>query len=215
MRLWKKRDAVRDLVFEHLACVRTALHAFRDATHAYFVDRDRDKAAEFALATHRAEGEADDIRRTVEKQMITGALLPPSRRQILEIVERTDTLANAAEASVDSLLLQQVQVPDVVVPLVLEILAETLDLYEEVECAIENLFAGKPDETLQSTDRIEQAEGRVDNLERQALKQLFALDIDLAEKLHVAGYLADLVKISDRAEDLSDRIALIVAERAY
>ena len=46
-------------------------------------------------------------------------------------------------------------------------------------------------------------------------KQLFVMDIDLAEKLRIAGYLADLVKISDRAEDLSDRIALIVAERVY
>ena len=40
-------------------------------------------------------------------------------------------------------------------------------------------------------------------------------DIDLAEKLHVARYVADLVKISDRAKDLSDRLALIVAEQAY
>ncbi len=215
MRLWKKRDAVRDLVFDHLSCVRTALLAFQDATRAYFVDGDHDKAAEFALATHRAEGKADDIRRTVEKEMITGALLPPSRRQILEVIERADTLANAAEASVDSLLLQQVQVPEAIVPAVLEILTETLGLYEEVEVAIKNLFAGKPAETLQCTDRIEQAEGRVDHLERDALKQLFAMDIDLAVKLHVAGYLADLVKISDRGEDLSDRIALIVAERAY
>jgi len=215
MRLWKKRDQVRDLVFDHLACVREALTAFQNATRAYFVDRDPEKAAALALTTHQAESKADDIRRAVEKAMITGALLPPSRRQILEVVERADTLANAAEASLDSLLLQQVSVPESVVPAVLEILSETSGLYDEVECAIERLFAGKPEETLQCTDRIEQAEGRVDHIERDALKQLFSLDIDLAEKLHVAGYLGDLVKISDRAEDLSDRIALIVAERAY
>ena len=215
MRLWKKRDEVRKLVFDHLACVREALTAFQNATRAYFVDRDPEKAAALALTTHQAESKADDIRRAVEKAMITGALLPPSRRQILEVVERADTLANAAEASLDSLLLQQVSVPKSVVPAVLEILSETSGLYDEVECAIERLFAGKPEETLQCTDRIEQAEGRVDHIERDALKQLFSLDIDLAEKLHVAGYLGDLVKISDRAEDLSDRIALIVAERAY
>ena len=45
MRLWKKRDAVRDLVFDHLACVRAALSTFQDATGAYFVDGDREKAA--------------------------------------------------------------------------------------------------------------------------------------------------------------------------
>jgi len=215
MRSWKKRDEVRGLVFDHLACVREALTAFQDATHAYFVDKNLEKATEFAAAAHQAESKADDIRRVVEKAMISGALLPPSRRQILEVVEQADTLANAAEASLDTLLIQQVTVPDTVVPSVLEILSETASLYADVECAIESLFAGKPDETLQCADRIDQAEGRVDHIERDALKLLFSMDINLAEKLHVARYIADLVKISDRAEDLSDRLALIVAEQAY
>jgi len=215
MRFWRRRDEVRDLVFDHLACVSTALHAFEQATRAYFVNGDQEKAAELALETHRAEGKADDIRRAVEKAMITGALLPPSRRQILEVVERADTLANAAEASLDSLLLQQVRVPEPAVPSILGILEESLAIFKEVECCIQALFAGKPDEALRCADRIEQAEGRVDQKERNILKQLFSMDIDLAEKLHVTGYLADLVKISDRAEDLADRVALIVAERAY
>ena len=215
MRLWKKRDEVRDLVFDHLACVSTALHAFEQATRAYFVDSDHKKAAEFALETHRAEGKADDIRRSVEKAMISGALLPPSRRQILEVVERVDTLANAAEASLDSLLLQHVKVPEASISSILEILEESMAIFKEVECCIQSLFAGKPDEALQCADRVEQAEGRVDQVERETLKHLFSMDIELAEKLHITGYLVDLVKISDRAEDLADRIALIVAERAY
>ncbi|MBE0634487.1 DUF47 family protein [Candidatus Bipolaricaulota bacterium] len=215
MRLWMKRDAVRDLVFNHLACVREALSTFQDATGAYFVDEDREKAAKFALKTHQAESKADDIHRAVEKSMICGALLPRSRRQILEVVERVDTLANAAEASLDTLLLQQVSVPEAVVPAILSILSETSALYAEVESGIESLFAAKPEETLQCTDRIDKAEGRIDHIERDALKQLFSMDIELAGKLHVATYIADLVKISDRAEDLADCIALIVAEQAY
>jgi len=215
MRFWRRRDEVRDLVFDHLPCVSTALNASEEATRSYFVSGDREKAAGFALETRRAEGNADDIRRTVEKAMITGALLPPSRRQILEVVERADTLANAAEASLGSLLLQQVGVPEVLVPSILEILEESLAIFKEVECCIQSLFEGRPEEALQCADRIEQAEGRVDQMERETLKQLFSMDIDLAEKLHVSGYVADLVKISDRGEDLADRVALIVAERAY
>ena len=55
MRIWKKRDAVRDLVFDHLACVRTALEAFEKATRACFVEQDFKQAGEYALETHRAE----------------------------------------------------------------------------------------------------------------------------------------------------------------
>ena len=44
MRLWKKRDEVRTLVFEHLACVRLALEAFEKATKQ--VEKERDLALE-------------------------------------------------------------------------------------------------------------------------------------------------------------------------
>lgn len=215
MRLWKKRDAVKELVFDHLKFVHAALEAFEKTTRACFVDADFKKAGQYALETHRAEGKADDIRRSVEKAMITGALLPPSRRQILELVERADTLANAAEASVDTLLVQRVNPPEAIIPTILKILEESLAIYEDVECAIRALFEGKPNKVLEHADRIEQGEGKIDHLEREALKELFSSDIDLAEKLHAAGYLDELVKISDRSEDLADRLALIVAERAY
>ena len=215
MRLWKKRDAARDLVIEHAASVRAALQSFESATRAYFVDGNLERAAEFALEAHCAEGKADDIRRSVEKAMISGALFPPLRRQILDVVERTDALANAAEASLDSLLVQRVKIPDSIALLILQILDETMAGFDEVEAAIRALFAGDAAETLKCVDRIEEVESRIDHIERESQKKLFAMSIDLAEKLHVAGYIADLVKISDRAEDLSDRIALIVAERAY
>lgn len=215
MRLWKRRDAVRDLVYKHLACVREALETFEKATRAYCVDEDPGKADEFALATHRAEGKADDIRRSVEKAMLSGVLLPSSRKQILEIVEHTDTLANAAEASLDTLLLQRVRIPKTLVPLISQTVELTLGAFEELESAIRNLLAGKGPETLEYVARVEQIEGEIDIIERSVQKQLFAMDIGLAEKLQVAGYIADLVKVSDRAEDVSDQVALIAAERAF
>lgn len=215
MRLWKKRDEVRNLVLQHLASVRCAIDAFHDATRAYFEDDDHEKAAEYALATHRAEGAADNIRRKVEQAMISGALLPPSRRQILEIVERVDTLANAAEASLDRLLVERVSVPTGIVPTILRILETSLSIFEDVECAVRSLFEGKLEATMECVDRIEMAEGSVDHLERDALKDIFSLDIELACKLHVSSYLSALVKISDRAEDLSDAIALSAALQAF
>ncbi|MCK5248269.1 DUF47 family protein, partial [Candidatus Bipolaricaulota bacterium] len=177
--------------------------------------RDYEKASEYALATHKAEGAADDIRRKVEQALISGALLPPSRRQILEIVERVDTLANAAEASLDRLLVENVAVPESIVPYILQILGISLSIFEDVECTIRLLFEGQVSETMVCVDRIEMAEGQIDHLERDALKNLFSLDIELASKLHVSGYFSALVKISDRAEDLSDVIALSAALQSF
>lgn len=213
MRFGKRKATIERLVLEHLAQVRESVDRFGEATRVFFTDKDEEKAASLALKTHRAEGRADDLRRKVERSVISGALLTPSRRQILEVIDGVDTLANAAESTLDYLLVQRVDVPSGLVDGILEILDVTLDIFEEVECAIHLLFTGPREKTLECTERIEHREGKVDRIERDLTKRLFRVNLDLACKLHVLGYIEELVEISDRAEDLADRIALVIAER--
>lgn len=213
--LWRKATRVQSLVLDHLACVRKAIDFFLESTNAYFTHEDEAEAKRLALETHRAEGQADDIRREAERTLIGGALLASSRRHVLEIIERVDTLANAAEATLDYLLVQHVDIPEEIKPTLLQMVDETGKIFGDVECGIRALLQGDRKETLACTERIETREGTIDQFERDAVKKLFRLDIGLSHKLHVAGYLDGLVEISDRAEDLSDRIVMVVAERAF
>jgi uncharacterized protein Yka (UPF0111/DUF47 family) len=176
MAFWKKQKKIETLVLEHLHCVDESLVFFQEAFTAY-LDGDMEKADRLALETHRAEGLADDVRRKVETALLGGALLAPSRRDILEIIEEVDKLANAGEAILDYLLLQQVGIPE--------------------------------------TKAIEMKEGEVDQLERAVIKRLFAMDLGLAEKLQVRGLVEELVEPSDRAEDLSDRVDMMIAQRRF
>ncbi len=213
MRFGKRKATVERLVLEHLAQVRESVDRFAEAARALFVDKDADEAGRLALETHRTEGRADDLRREVQRALISGALLAPSRGQILKVIDGVDTLANAAESTLDYLLVQRVDIPGELADGVLQILDVTLDIFEEVECAVRLLFTGPREKTIECTERIEHREGKVDQIERDLTKRLFRLDIDLGHKLHVFGYIERLVEISDRAEDLADRIALVIAER--
>jgi len=212
---WKKSEAVQTLVFEHLTQVRATIDAFLASARSYLRDGDADEADRLAFETHRAEGRADDVRRKVERALIGGALLATSRRQILEIIERVDTLANAAEATLDYLLVQRVDVPGSIVPFLLQILDATGTVFDDVERAIHALMGGKREETIACTERIDAGEGAIDEIERKATKTLFGSDLEMAGKIHVHGLIDALVKISDRAEDLADRIAMITAEKAF
>jgi len=212
---WKKAHQVEKLVLEHLTQVRRTIDLFLASARAYVLDEDGDEADRLALETHRAEGAADDIRRKVEQTLISGALLAPSRRQILEIIDRVDTLANAAEATLDYLLVQRVDVPAELVPSICEILEFTSRIVDDVECAIHALFADKGSKSTECLDRIDSGESEVDHLERKTTKALFALDLEMGRKLHVSGLIDNLVAISDRAEDLADHIALVIVERAF
>jgi len=209
---WRKQKEIEALVLEHLGHVDVTLHAFAQSLNAYLRDGDVETADKFALETHRAEGRADDARRRIETQLLSGSLLPTSRRDILQIIEQVDRLANAAEEVLDVLLLQRVRVPEEILPEITEIGVQTDNVFAEVKGAVSGLFR-KVDEALEHTKAIEHLEGEVDHLERKATKRLFELDIELARKLQVSGFIQRLVRLSDRAEDLSDLIELIVAAR--
>jgi len=212
--LWGKAKKIEELVLKHLRQVDIALESFYQAVIAYVVEHDIDRAKKLALDTHKAEGTADDVRREVEAKLLGGALLAPSRRDILEVIESVDRLANSGEAVLDALLLERIQFPDRIVSYVNKIVEETIEIIQWVDQAVHALFR-HPTEALQYTEKIERGEGKVDQLEREAMKAIFTMDIDLARKLQLRDFIGRLVEISDRAEDLSDRIDIMVAERRF
>ena len=148
----------------------------------------------------------------MEAELLGGALLAPSRRDILEIIERADGLANAAEEALDYIMLQQVSIPDEINGHLRGIGEKTGEISREVKQAMQLMFDDIRHVT-EHTKAIEKKEGEIDRLERDATKLVFGMDIGLAEKLQLRGMIEQLVEISDRAEDLSDRIDIMVAER--
>ncbi|MCK4571038.1 TIGR00153 family protein [Candidatus Bipolaricaulota bacterium] len=209
---WKKQKEIEGLVFEHLDRVDKSLQYFIQSLNAYVQEGDIEKADQMAFETHKAEGQADDVRRRVETQLLAGALMPASRRDILQLVEQVDRLANAAENALDHLLIQRIEIPDVMRPAILEITSKTELIFSHVKSAISNLFK-EMEAALEHTAQIEHIEGEIDHIERKVLKQLFEQDLDLAHKLQVNGFVRSVVELSDRAEDLSDHIELMVAQR--
>jgi uncharacterized protein len=212
---WRKARRVRDLVFEHVSQVGKAMCTFSRAVRSHLENEPDVDAEQLALDAHRAESAADDTRRRVEQELIRGALLAPSRRQILEVIEQIDDLAKPAERVLGFLFLQHVEIPSALIPDLIEILNEADTIFHEVECGLQSLFDGEQSEVYECMSRIDQSESRVDEIERRTMKDLFDMDLDLARKNQLSRVIEAMVEISDRGEDLADRITLVTAERAF
>jgi hypothetical protein len=200
------------MVFEHLQQVEAAVAAMAGGITAYLAGKPWEQVEELATETHRREGRADDVRREVELELVEGALLAGSRRSLLNMIDAADRLANAAEATMDYLVLQRIPMPELIHPLVREIVEVTVEQVADVKAAVEKLLEGEKG-VVQRAEEVEHKEGRVDDLERRCMSRLFATDIPLAEKLLVRDFVERLVEISDRAEDLSDLIVTAMAVR--
>ena len=211
---WRKQSEIRQLVLEHLNLVETTIECYYQSLIAYLGDDTVEQADALALETHKAEGRADDARRRVETHLLSGSLLPVSRRDILQLIEQVDRLANAAEAAVDYLSVQHIRIPPELQSGLIEIATKSRDTFAEVKAAVTSLFDNMG-ETMEHTKAIEHLEGEIDHLERAAGRKLFKLEIDLAWKLQVYGLIKELVDLSDRAEDLSDLIELLGVQRRF
>ncbi|MBS3740320.1 DUF47 family protein [Candidatus Bipolaricaulota bacterium] len=210
---WSAESDLNDMMKEHADMVGETLEKFKDAMHLWLEEEDLEGANQLAYETHNLEGKADDLRRDIEMELLNGALLARSRRPLLGIVERTDKLANAAEASLDFTLLQEIKLPRELLPITKEIVEDSVEIVKVVQTGLEVLFGSNGD-VLEYTEKIEQMEGDIDDLERDFVQELFGLeDLELAEKILLRQFLESLVEISDRAEDLSDEMEIITATR--
>ncbi len=208
----KRGSKVHDLVVGHLAQVEEALAAMAKGLAAVLDGRPWEEIEELAVLTHRAEARADDLRRAAERELVRGAFLAITRRSLLDIVEGVDRLANAAEAAMYFLSLQQIRLPELLHPLVRDAVATMVGQMGDVKAAVMGLLTGDP-AAVQHAGEVDRKESRVDELQRRAIARLFATDLPLAEKILVREFLEKLVEFSDRAEDVADLVVMAVAVR--
>lgn len=210
MFFWRQGKHVEGLVTRHLTLVDATLRAFQEALLAYL--RGEANAEALAQTVHEHESRADDVRREVIGELLRGALLGSYREDMLHLVEQMDLLANSADSLINDLILQRIRIPQELTERIEQICLKSMEILEAVREAVRLLFADMRG-VLEHTHHIEKLEGEIDQLEQSSIRDLFQLDLPLAEKLWVRDFIAHLAQLSDRAEDLSDLIEIIVAKR--
>ncbi len=213
MRLrWGKASQVKELVVQHAQAVEDTVQSMASAIRAYVEGKSWEELEELSIHTHRQEGKADDLQRKTELELARGALLAGSRQSLLRVVGRADRLANSAEEALSFLVLQRIRIPELLHPIIREIVEVTVQQTADVRAAIEGLLNGH-EETSKHVEAVDHKEGQVDELERRAISRLFSTELPLSQKILVRQFVEHLVEISDRGEDVADVILIALATR--
>ncbi len=199
-----------EVLGQHLALVEETVQAMARGIAAQLEGAPWEVLEELNVDTHRRESRADDVRREAELLLVKGALLASTRRYLLDIVEGVDQLANSAEHTLDFLVLQRILVPDILHPLIREMIQVTLEQVGDLKGAIVALL-GRDRDAVRRAAEVERKESRVDELLRRGILRLFSTELPLAEKILNREFLEKLAALSDRAEDVSDLVVMAVA----
>ena len=204
----------------HMKAVQACANHIPDLLAA-LVDDDADTAKEIAKKIFALEDEADSLKHACRLHLPKRLLMPVDRRDLLDILQHQDVIADRAEDIAGIFLQRNMPVPEPMkeklVPLgtrcidVVNMTAEVIELFDELlAVGFRGRFLAKVEEKV---DAINKAENDADKLERELSRILFTIESELDPISVILWYrvLEWIGDLADYAEKVGNAFRLVIA----
>ena len=208
-------------VQEHMRIVSQCIAEFPPLFDA-LVKKDREQIKTVVDKIGKLESQADKIKNEFRGRMPKPLLLAVDRRDILELIQEQDSIADVAERICGILTVREMEVPEALTTLLTELIQQTVDITSRAAEIIEQLdellavgFTGKQSDIV--TDRIvsvKRSEHNIDGLLINFNRTLFSIEDQMKPVSVVLWYqLSELIgEISNKAENVGDRLMLFLSK---
>ncbi|MDY6913076.1 MAG: DUF47 family protein [Planctomycetota bacterium] len=207
-----KQKKVQDDVALYCEKVSDCLDAFHRSIRQYCDEPDKEAIKSNFTEVHKAESLADNIRRQIEVLMYSKALFPESRGDILGLLETMDRVPNQAESVVRMIRNQYVPVPEALRPGILRLAEVCRRSVDAMIDAADKMFTDYTNATV-AVGKIDELESEADRIESDLIEQIFSGQMDGFNKIILRDLVKNISQIADRAENVGDRIRIMVAKR--
>lgn len=211
MSLFKSSRGIETKIDAFFDTVAEGALVYRAGVRAYL----KEEAAEFANALKsidKLESTADKLSRDVESHLYSHSLIPEHRGDVLGLLENTDNIIDTAKYCLVQFSVEQPQVPaefhdgycklaDAGCEAVEAVIVSARAFFKDVRAVKDNLF------------KVHHFEKEADGISDRLKRSIFASDLDLARKIHLRYFANNVEKVSDRAEEVADRLAIYAIKR--
>jgi predicted phosphate transport protein (TIGR00153 family) len=212
VRLFQKTKMLETQVDDFLNIVSESSLLFKEAIRLYLEDR-FDDFEERRNSVNNLERRGDDLRREIEMQLYANTLIPESRGDVLGLLESLDNITNTAK---QTLLEFSIERP-AILPELKQDYSELADCgVQAVEALVMATRAFFRD--IQAvTDHLHKVmfyEKEADRIAEKLRRKIFSTDLHLSHKNHLRYITHHIGYLSDRAEDVADRLAISTIKRS-
>ncbi len=162
----------------------------------------------------REEHTADKDRKYVEIELYTYSLMPESRGDVLGLLENLDKIIDTSKEVLYNFSIELPNIPE-------EFKAGYINLTEQTTKSVENLVLAARAYFVSSLmvkdyiTKVEFYESEVDKITTELRTNIFRSEnLDLSEKQHLRFFTHTIERISDMAEDVSERISISTIKRS-
>ena len=212
MFFWKREQQIEEYMDQYIDEASQCLDTFKECLFALFEDATSERAGKLVEDVDHAESRADHMRHKIEFELYSKALMPDSRGDLLGLVEAIDRVPNKAEEVVYDIYLQRIVFPTHLLEQFRELAEKNVQCFHKLQTAITALFTDI-DAVFQLTQDVDRLEGEIDHLERTLIRNVFDIEERLSYRSLLHRTIRDICNVSDKAENVADRLTVLAAKR--
>lgn len=211
MKLFQSSRQIENQIDEFLDTVGRGILVYREGVLAYLQGDEytfEAKMKDIALL----ENEADHISSEVESYLYGHSLIPEHRGDVLGLLENTDNIIDTAKVSLTQFSVEHPVIPSELNDLFAQlveacyqsgeaVLVSARAFFRDAESVKDNLF------------KVHHFEKEADELSDHLKRTIFSMDLDLAHQSQLRYFAHNVEKVSDRAEEVADRLAIYAIKR--
>ena len=209
---FKKERQLESLIYSYLENIGKIQNHFVKAMNTYLKGGVSDDFCFLMDQTHKYESRADDLRDEINELMYSRALIPESREDIMDLLERVDAIPRSFEQILNIIRTEKITFPEFLVLDIQELVRLSMESCDLLAKQIDVMLKKKPGiRALMST--IDQNESHCDHIERRIITKLFESDLDPLRKMQLKELVIVLGEISDQADRVSKRVNIMTLKR--
>ncbi len=158
------------------------------------------------------ERTADEVRKDIEKQLYIKTLIPENRGDVLAILENTDDVIDTVKDTLIKFSVEKPEFEEQYHDLFIELAELSVECVNYLVRAIRAFFTDF-DMVKDHIHKVAFYEHEVDGIAVKLKRKIFDSDLELSHKTHLRDIIEDVEQISDRAEEVSDRLAIYTIKR--
>jgi predicted phosphate transport protein (TIGR00153 family) len=209
--LFKSSRVLEAQIDEFLDTVAEGGLVYQAGVNAY-LDGDTSSFEAAIVKIDKLENVADKLSKNVESHLYRHSLIPEHRGDVLGLLENTDNIIDTTKMSLYQFSVEKPIIPEVHNPQFRKLTeASAASVEAVVVCA--RAFFRDADLVKDNLYKVHHFEKEADTISDALKREIFASDLDLAHKIHLRYFALNVEKVSDRAEQVADRLAIYSIKR--
>jgi len=160
----------------------------------------------------KLEARADKLSREVEAALYRHSLIPEHRGDVLGLLETTDNVIDRVKTSLHQFSVEKPEIPETFHSDYRKLAEASCDATEAVIISARAFFkdSNAVKDNLFKVHHYEKEADQISNILKQ---NIFASDLELAHKIHLRYFALNVELVSDKAEEVADRLAIYAIKR--